>query len=141
MIGAYILSPVVAWNDEEKVKETEEDGKLGFGGMDGGEVAHPLTGNQQAGPKKQKTETSKGKSREERLNMYMAKIKDSIASIASQFSDDEDTSGPHGMTFREFASIKLNEIESGVSNLLYIQFFFINLINVSVSLSVLFLPS
>ena len=119
LIGTYILSPVVAW----KVKETEEERKLGFGRMDDGKVAHPVTGNQQAGQKKQKkTETSKGKSREERLDMYIAQFKDST--IISAFAKDVDTSRPHRMTFREYASMHLDEIENEVSILLRIQFFF-----------------
>ncbi|KAL1822181.1 hypothetical protein ACET3Z_008959 [Daucus carota] len=79
--------------------------------MDGGKGAHHLTANQQAGPKKQKKgETSKGKSREERLDMYIAHFKD--LTLISAFAKDVDTSRPHRMTFREYASMRLDEIEN-----------------------------
>lgn len=83
--------------------------------MDGGKDVNPFTDNQQADPKKQKLETSEGMSREERLNMFIASFEDQSQ---FQWDDDVDVSGPHKMTMREFASMRLDDIEHGVSTFL-----------------------
>lgn len=57
-------------------------------------------------------------SREERLDMFIATFKDQ-----SLFHRDDhvDLSGPHEMTMREFASMRLDDIEHGVCTFLLLN--------------------
>ncbi|KAL8100900.1 uncharacterized protein LOC141686846 isoform X2 [Apium graveolens] len=80
--------------------------------MDGGKG---FTDNEQAGPKKQKVIRKEGMSREERLNLYIATCMDPSSIRPSLFGPDKDVdlSVPHMLTFREFASMCLDDIEHG----------------------------
>ncbi|KAL6577394.1 hypothetical protein OROMI_011670 [Orobanche minor] len=69
---------------------------------------HPVTDNEQADPKKQKSETSEVMPREKRLDMFIATRKDLRR---FRWPDHVDLNGPHPMTMREFASIQLDNIE------------------------------
>lgn len=102
-----------------------EEKKLGFRRIDGGKG---FTDNEQAGPKKQKVIRKEGMSREERLNLYIATCMDPSSIRPSLFGPDKDVdlSVPHMLTFREFASMCLDDIEHGVSTYLMLSLFILN---------------
>lgn len=60
-------------------------------------------------------ETSEGKTREERLQMYMENITEFGRRIFGPDDEEVDEDGCHEMTLREFCSHELDMIENGVS--------------------------